>query len=390
MDFLLSTFGVHNPYVNGELPGHAAFPIASGEGAELDLDYTSLLLGEQYTIDEGTYEDIVSGRRAFLNPMAATLLFLKEEGILRTVNLREVSGRYVDEVRRRTELLVADPTDWLPAADAQWRAVGAYMGDFHARHAPGADPLLNTAHFGVYNHLRARDGAVSVSEVTRLTQLLSTRKRILRRQDEEDLREILKPLVAEVMMNEALRSHLGQPLLDWDDARPFYDRIHLTSWGGQAEEARIRAAAKRLLDVTIPDLRPRNIEGVVRFIRDEKAVRSLREEMVAAVRAGAEIDARWFARYVNEAVRRDLTIKGQVKKLRWVGVGVSTAIPGGSLLQEAALNLGQEVVEGALNDSLEQRGVVRHRWYYALQSNAIETEQAESGAPFYKRWIGIL
>jgi hypothetical protein len=387
VQFLLSTFGVHNPEIGGALPDHAGFPVSSEHGPELDLDYTSLLLADHYVMDEDAYWDVIGGRRPFLKPMAATLKFLKAEGILTTVKMRETARQYSAEVRRRTNLLVEDPTDWLPAARAQWQAVGRYMREFHARHAPQSDRLLNTSHFGVYNYLRSRDGIVAESELDRLTRLLNTRRRILRSQDADDLRGVIRCLVGEVMMNEAIRTKLDMPLLDWDDARPFYDRLHLTTWDEADEVAKACEATKRLLDFTIPDLRPRNVEEVVRFIRDEKAVQSLRNEMLSAVRSGEQIDAKWFAEYVNEAVRRDLTVKGRVKKLRWVGAGVSTLLPGGPILQEAALSFGQEAVEGVLTDNLEEMGVSRHRWYYALQANAMGREPEGSRRPWYKRWL---
>ena len=52
MRFFFSTVGLHNPALAIELPEHMAYPISQRVHSGLDLDYTALLLGKGFIIDE--------------------------------------------------------------------------------------------------------------------------------------------------------------------------------------------------------------------------------------------------------------------------------------------------------------------------------------------------
>ena len=161
MHFFLSSFGLHNPYISGKIPDHGIYPVATEMADGLDLDYTSLLLGQNYVIDKTAFEDICSGRRPFLNRMAETLKFLQREEILLVRDLRPIAKSYMRQLKNKTEAMLADPLEWLPEARAQWHAVGPYMKEFQIKFGKPDDAIINTAHFGVYSYLQQRDGAVN-------------------------------------------------------------------------------------------------------------------------------------------------------------------------------------------------------------------------------------
>jgi hypothetical protein len=113
-------------------------------------------------------------------------------------------------------------------------------------------------------------------------------------------------------------------------------------------------------------LRPNSIEGVIRFVRDDKAVRSLREELGNLVAEGGRVSEKWFAEYMNRLFKSELVRQGRVRKIRLLGSAVGTLLPGAALAQEiaqgAAVEAGGGLVERALG-----RGRERYHWYYALQ-----------------------
>lgn len=52
ISYALITNGYYNPFLNIPLPDHMKYPISQNCAEGLDLDYSALMLGEQFIIDE--------------------------------------------------------------------------------------------------------------------------------------------------------------------------------------------------------------------------------------------------------------------------------------------------------------------------------------------------
>src|SRR5687768_8703945 len=102
MKYVLSSYGLNNPFIQTDLPEHAVFPLTLETPTGLDLDYTSLLIGQGYALDHAAYDYICSGDLGFLAPMARTLNRLREAGLLTLINVDSIVAAHKDELRQKT------------------------------------------------------------------------------------------------------------------------------------------------------------------------------------------------------------------------------------------------------------------------------------------------
>lgn len=313
MKFLFTAFGLHNQFIQSESPDHGIFPLSKETASGLDLDYTALMIGEQYTIDMVALEFVHSQEKDFLGPMSKTLRILESEGLLNVIDYGElVNARSVD-IARKTELLLEDPMPWVRIARRQWRQLSGEFIDFQQKFGRKENLFLNTEHFGIVNYLSVigeRPDLAAHKEVREI--FYSNRMRVTVR-ERDLLREVVRPLLHQILVNDYLCSMTGHPFLDWSDAKEFYERLHISNWDDVTEEIQLLAKARTFFDVVVPDLRPDNIEAVLRFIRDDKAVSSLRSAFIERLKNGENLDDRFLTEYANHAIQRELSVKRKMK-----------------------------------------------------------------------------
>ena len=135
MEFFLSSFGLHNPYIVTKLPEHAIFPISNDCKNGLDLDYTSLLLGKRYYIDKDAFEYICYSEKEFLKPMSSTLSFLKEEGLVEIIDVAKLVSTHLEDLKSKVETLSRNTQMWLPVIKQQWMKVKNEYKEFQTTFA---------------------------------------------------------------------------------------------------------------------------------------------------------------------------------------------------------------------------------------------------------------
>lgn len=230
MEFFLSSFGLHNPFISSDLPEHAIYPISSRAIDGIDLDYTSLLLGKKYYIDKQTLEYVCSGERRFLAPMAKTLTFLKKEGFVELVDTAKIVEKKKDLLLNKVEDLSSNFGNWLDVIRTQWVDVKEEFILFHSEFGSTEKMTLNTSHFAVINYLESIGEVDNTEKLKTITKLLESKKQHLSLKEREYIKEVAKPLLAQILINDLVRSSINCPVLDWDDNAPYYNELYLYRW----------------------------------------------------------------------------------------------------------------------------------------------------------------
>lgn len=379
MKFFFTAFGLHNPFVSTALPEHGPIPMAIDAPGGLDLDYSSLLIAEQFIIDRSALEFVEERKQRFLGPMWQSLTFLQSEGLLSVANYGEPCAEYRAQILEKTSALVESVDPWIPVARTQWRQVSQEFEEFARLYSQPETATLDAAHYGVVAYLTTRDGAVDPREYARLHKLLLSRRRRLSAGEETDLREIVKPLVAQVLINDLLREHFGAPFIDWDDARGFYGYLEAGRWSDTEKSARPSSAmahqSRALFQAVVPELRPSRIQDVVKFIRNRKAVASLREELWTVMREGGKVSDKWMLSLQTEATKAQLRAGKRSRKIRWYGRLLNPA----TWFMPHAVGIASEVLLDAAGEGVEHlmtgRTASRFEWYYALQELNMESKK---------------
>jgi len=364
MEFYLTSFGLHNPYIKSEIPEHCVFPICSYLSNGIDLDYTSLLLGQEYYLDLTAYEFINSREKEFLAPMANTLSFLKSEGFLRLVDVQGMVAENVIQLKQKVESLTKHPEVWIQIFQKQWRTVSKEFSEFHNLYGTPSKHFLNTCNYPVYNYLYSIGEADNIEKMAKITNLLNGKKVRYSSNEFEALGEIIKPLIAQILINDLVRSKIGKPILDWDDNESYYNELYLYDWQRENKESLIHSESHKLFDIIIPSLKPKNIQEVVRFIQKDRAVMSLRNELWSAIENNEELSHAWYESFTNRVIKKDLNYKNNQKKFRWLGI-ILNFLPTAGIVN-AAIEVGKNLSEDAIEESV----LNNFEWFYTLQNEA--------------------
>ncbi len=375
MKVFLTAFGLHNPCAGPRLQEHNVMPIATDVDGGLDLDYSSLLIAETFVIDRTALEFVRDRRQTFLGPMCHSLDVLEGEGLLEVADYAEICRPFEEQIRVKAERLLEPVEPWLAIAREQWSRVETEFAEFGHRYSTGPlDADFNRSHYGVVAFLEQRDGRIDVDESRRLHDLLATKRMKLKSSERIEMQAVLKPLVAQVLINDLLRQRLQAPFIDWDDAQGFYNRLYLPQWTELSAEpepsSAVATQARCLFDLVLPELLPGRIEDVVKFIHNRKAVVSLRHELWSLMRQGDSVSSDWMLRLHTEATEATLRAEDRGRVIKWVGRVAGLVMPGGNLLSDVLLGAAEE---GA--DRLNERPLKnRFEWYYALQRIRMERD----------------
>jgi hypothetical protein len=256
---------------------------------------------------------------------------------------------------------------WLSVARHQWSRVQVEFEDFARLYSQPNEFEFNASHYGVVSYLERRDGRIDRAEAARLHALLKSKRIRLKATEQVELREVLKPLVAQVLINDLLRQTLQAPFIDWDDAQGFYDRLHLGQWAelteSEARSAEVASQSRGLFRMIVPELLPERIEDVVKFLRNRKAVVSLRHELWDLMHDGRCVSQDWMLRLQNEASKAQLRAEQRNRVIKWVGRLAGLVIPAAGVLGGLLLDAAEEGAEGITTHNTKGR----FEWYYALQ-----------------------
>ncbi len=373
MKFFFSTVGRHNPVLRTPLPEHMVYPVSQRAVRGIDLDYTALLVGHGFIIDGQVFQDLVEANREYLRPLVGSLVALREAGLLESVDMGEIIDSHRDELLRKTDVLLERPAEWLRDMQRQWNRVRPEFASFQADFGSEAMRTLNLGHVGIESWLREIGHEDDDDLRERLMALMAGEPGASDRVTPNDVRGTMRFVVAEILSTDLIRHSLQQPFIDWDDSQPFFDRLYSTRWDEMSAEYEIRRQARILFDVVIPELRPDNVEKVIEFVKDDRAVASLREEIIDALASGEGVSHEWLSRYLKAAIKSELVTEGRVRKVRWLGAAAGAAIPGVGLVKDVATEFGMAAFESATEEAIAAP-LRPPRWYYALQRMGLHGE----------------
>jgi len=367
MEFYLSSFGLHNPFITSELPEHGVYPIGIDSEIGIDLDYTSLLLGNKYYIDKYAYDYIIDSQNTnFLSPMAITLKTLNNEGYLELIDVKEIIKSNNQKVENMVNSLSKDYLTWLEIIRNHWKIIKDYYIEFHMLYGTKEKSQINTAFFPVYNYLSEIGQSDNTKKYNELIKIYESSRKNFKSTEIEEIIQISKPLLGQVVINDLIHDNLGSPILNWNDSRPYYDKLEEFRWRNSQSEIDLVKEAKKLFEVVVPTLKPNNIKEVIKFISNKKAVKSLRYELKLCLENNEHVSKDWLINYQKEILSNNLATSKKLKRFRWIGAAIGTFVPGSSLLQEALIEVGSIAAEDGIELTNKKRDTT---WYLTLQSD---------------------
>lgn len=356
--YALIAHGKHNPYLVTPLPEHMLYPISQKCRGGLDLDYNALLIGESFTIDHMVYEDVVTSKKEYLKPMQNSLRRLFEDGLLQIVDYSSFFKENSEKIINITQMLLLEPTAWLCLAQEQWKTLRGELLEFQTEHGSDRMFSINTSNMGIESWL-CKSRQHNNRKLRNNLYLLFEGKKTIDTVSIDDVRGSLEYIVSQIVMSELVSFKIDAPILDWDDSKGMYDKLLSLRWGEHQDDALLRRESNRLFNIALPSLKPNNIEGVIRFIRDNKAVASLRETLFRVIETGGEIDSEWVAEFQRELLRSDIAKRKKSSTIQLLGTIAGLFAP--SFVAGAAIATTTYFVDKAL-----MKDDTKYKWYYAL------------------------
>jgi hypothetical protein len=370
-DLLLTSFGAHIPNVPAELQEMNVFPISTQNGTTLDLDYSSLMLMDRLILDRFAFEFISS--RSHLKEMKTSIERLEQEGLLRIEDFKAPATVFQKEISSRVSSQLEYLDLWLDCAREQWRLFQPVIPQLLPALGKKADPQMEAMHFGIYCYLKETQGRIKPEEIQRLHKLLASKRKKVTKSEQDELKQIIRPLLSYVYLNYNLMQYFGAPFIDWEDMAPFYRRIAQFQFPDQSEKEKkvtheMIDQAKTLFTVAIPELRPSSVTEFVRFVKKGGAVRSLREAMREAAETGTTIDPKWAIALRDQANKAQLTARKRSRIISLVGL-LSLAFPWLPIANEVIKAAGETV--GHMSQDLaghfsHPKSLHHYKWYFAL------------------------
>lgn len=358
ISYALIANGQHNPYLATPLPEHMRYPISQNCKKGIDLDYSALMLGEHFIIDSAVYDDIISLRKEHFNPMKYSFRRLYESGLLEKKDYAAFFEDNKNKIIEVTDLLLENTAYWLRLEQIQWGTLKKELVEFQNTYGSKEMSLVNTSNIGIESWLSRTDQIYNNELRNKLYQLFEGKATI----DDvgiENARGSLQFIVAQIVMSDLVSYNVGSPILDWDDAKGMYERLYSLRWDNPESNISLRGEARKLFNVVIPDLKPDNVDGVIKFIQNNKAVSSLRHTLLELMSNGETVSTEWLSKYVQEMFSADIALQQKSSVFQFLGAiaGMFT----GAWFQSLALTGATTATDKLLfhRDS-------KYNWYYAL------------------------
>lgn len=335
ISYALIANGQHNPYLATPLPEHMVYPISQRCRNGIDLDYSALIIGEQFFVDDAVYEDVISSRKEYLKPMKHSFRVLSESGLLQKKEYTEYFKNNKNKIKNLTDNLLNEVDFWLQLEQIQWRTLKSELVDFQATYGSHHLYHVNTSNIGIESWL-ARTDQIYNNQLRKDLYLLFEGKKTIEDVGIENTRGALQFIVAQIVMSDLISHSLKAPILDWDDAKGMYERIYSMQWSDFENDISLKREAKKLVEVITPSLKPDNINQVVKFVCDNSAVSSFRQTLLNLIENGETVSPEWMSEYVNKIMAEDLAIQHKSSIFQILGTLVGL-IPG-TWIQSAAVS----------------------------------------------------
>ncbi len=362
ISYALITNGYYNPFLHIPLPDHMKYPISQNCEEGIDLDYSALMLGEQFIIDEIVYDEILTSRKEHFYPMKKTFKELKSSGLLVCRNYKDFFNSNRNKIINITNMLLENPQRWLELEQNQWDSLQSELLEFQTKYGSSDMKKVNTGNIGIESWLSYSDQLCNTQLRDDLYALFD-RKKDINDFNIEDVRGSLRFIVAQIVMSDLVSNSLKMPVLDWDDSKSMYEQLYSIKWEDYSKDLALKKEASKLFDVIIPDLKPNNINAVIKFIFDDRSVSTLRETLMQLISNGESVSQEWMTRYVNKIINADLAIQKRSTIFQFFGT-LAGIIPGLSWPQTIAVASASTVGGNVLFPKPSE-----YNWYYALQKN---------------------
>lgn len=359
ISYALIANGQYNPFLSTPLPEHMLYPISQNCSDGLDLDYSALVLGEKFIMDVAVYENILHSRKEYFNPMKKSFRELDASNLLEVKDYSSYFKENKDKIIQMTNFLLENVDAWLVLEQKQWASLGRELIEFQNIYGSEEMRLVNISNIGIESWLARTDQVYNVVLRKDLYELFEGKKTISE-VGIENAKGALQFIVAQIVMSDLVSNTVKSPILDWDDSEEMYQRLFNVKWDNFTTDIALKNETNKLFNVIIPDLKPNNINAVIKFIRDNKAVSSLRETLIELISNGESVSHEWMTKYVNKIMSADLAMQRKSSVFQFFGT-LAALIPG-PWIQGAT-------VTGATNvaDKLLFHKNHEYEWYYALQ-----------------------
>lgn len=360
ISYALITNGQYNPFLSSPLPDHMKYPISQNCKQGLDLDYSALMLGEQFIIDEAVYDDVLTSRKDFFTPMKKSFRELNASELLICKDYSTFFRNNKDKIINTTKMLLENPRNWLELEQKQWDTLKWELLQFQNTYGTPEMRRVNTENIGIESWLSYSDQFDNMQLRSDLYALFE-RKKSIEDFNIEDVKGSLQFIVAQIVMSDLVSYSLKSPVLDWDDSKNMYEKLYSLKWNDYSRELDLKNEATKLFNIIIPDLKPNNINAVIQFIRNNHSVITLRETLSDLIDKGETVSQEWMTQYVNQIMRADLTVQKRSSIFQLFGT-LAGIIPGLGWTQTVAI-AGTSTIGGGILFSKPSE----YNWYYALQ-----------------------
>lgn len=362
ISYALIANGQHNPYLATPLPEHMRYPISQHCQNGIDLDYSALVLGEKFIIDGSVYDDIMLSKNELFVPMKHSFRELSSSDLLQCVDYSKFFTDNKSKIMTMTDSLLENVEPWLNLEQLQWCSLKDELIDFQLNFGSPQMKIANTTNIGIESYLSRTDQYYNEQLRTDLN-LLFERKKTIGEIDIEHIRGSLQYIVAQIVMSDLVSHMIKSPVLDWDDSKGLYDRLYKLRWESAEDDILLRKEANKLFNIVMPVLKPDNVDQVIKFVRSNKNVSSLRNTIMELISNGETVSPEWIAKYQQEIFVAELAIQKKSSIFNFLGMLVGL-IPGISWIQSALLSGGTSVADKLLFHSKN-----KYEWYYALQGS---------------------
>ena len=338
------------------------YPISQNCSEGIDLDYTALMLGEQFFVDEAVFEDILVSRKEYFTPMKNTFRELKSSGLLVCKNYETLFYENKNKIINITNMLLENPENWLELERKQWIPLKGELFEFQKKYGTQDMYQANIGNIGIESWLSYSDQIENRVLRTKLYELFEG-KREISEVKVEDVKGALQFIVAQIVMSDLIATSLKVPILDWDDAKELYEKLYSVKWEGYTQELALRTEVTKMFNIIMPDLKPNNIKSVIKFIQDDKSVVSLRKMLSNTIGKGEEESKEWMEQYINKMIHADLIAQKKSSVFQFFGtiLGLIPGIPWvGAAGLAGASTAGGNIITSKKSD---------YYWYYALQKS---------------------
>ena len=359
ISYALIANGQHNPYLATPLPEHMLYPISQNCKNGIDLDYSALMLGERFVIDEAVYDDIMSSRKEFFGPMKHSFRELSASGLLQKVDYSAFFYSNSSKIKAITNSLLESVDSWLRLEQIQWSTLQKELKEFQRMYGSSEMAFENTSNIGIESWLRRSDQTFNQGLRKKL-YLLFEGKNTIESVGEENVRGALQFIVAQIVMSDLVSHSVGAPILDWDDAKGMYKQLYTLRWQDYKDDVMLATETRRLFNVVSPDLKPDNIDEVIKFVQNNKAVSSLRRTLLELISNGEIVNAEWMSKFTKEIISADLVLQKKSSVFQFFGA-LAGAFSG--IWYQSLAVTGITTV----TDKLLFRRGKKYDWYYALQ-----------------------